>query len=122
MLSDIKKEIDQYFDTNWTLTPIQFETAGFVVGESWISLSFVPIARVQNSCQRVFEESQLKILCYATSALKLMELADAVNQFADCLTLSSCSLSVGDPDGLGVQPLDNDVYELALIFTVQKTI
>ncbi len=120
MLSTTKKEIDQYFQDNWILTPIQYETAKFETQDTWIGLSFVPIERTSNTCQRKFENSQLRVLCYEANATKVMELADSVNSFADCLTLTTCEFSVGNPDGLGVQILGNDVYEFALIFEVNK--
>ncbi len=122
MLLAIKKEIDQYFSDNWTETNIQYQGADFFDEGRWISLSFVPVQRTSNTCGRTFENSQLRVLCYDANATKVMDLADKVNAFADCLSLTTCGFSVGNPDGLGVQDMGNNTFELALIFEINKLI
>lgn len=117
-----KVEIEQYFNDNWTLTPIQYQGINFDSVESWVSLVFIPIERTANTSHRVFENSQLKVLCYHKSPTLVTKLVDEVNQFLDCLNLSTCRLGTGNSDGTGTQPLGNDTYELVTLFEVDKTI
>ncbi len=65
--------------------------------------------------------SLLKVLCYDDNTTTVIDLADKVNAFTDCLELGLCRLSVGNPDGLGVQDMGNSTFELALIFEVNNT-
>ncbi len=121
ILSDIKKEIEHHFKNNWADTPIQYQGADFISSKRWIGLSFVPVDRSANTCGRRMSSSLLKVLCYDDNTTTVIDLADKVNAFTDCLELGLCRLSVGNPDGLGVQDMGNSTFELALIFEVNNT-
>ncbi len=120
MISDIKKDIEEYFNDNWALTPIQWEGVKFDTVDSWISLKLIPIERSSNTCTRKYENLQLQVLCYDISNTKVFELADEVYSFVDCIDLTTCYLSVGGSDGLGVIPLENQVSFLNTIFEVNS--
>ena len=122
MLYNTKREIEQYFLDNWTATPIQFQGVDFDSPDKWISLAFIPVDRTSNTCNRVFENSQLKILCYDKSPTLAIKLLDEVNTFFDCKSLSTCYSGTGNADGLGVQDLLNNTYEVATLYEVNNIV
>ena len=118
MLYDIKLAVEQYAIANWTLTPIQFMGSDFESLDKWISLRFVPIERVSNTCGRKLTLVQMRVLCYESNPTKVFDLVDKANSFFDCLDIGNISIGTGTNDGLGVQPLDNGTYELVTLFDV----
>jgi len=122
MLYESKVEIEQYFLDNWTSTPIQFQGVDFTQPNKWISLVFIPIERTANTCNRVFENSQLKVLCYDVNPTLAMKLIDEVNAFFDCKTLSKVYSGVGKADGLGAIDLLNNTFEIASIYEIDTLV
>ena len=122
MLYDIKVEIEQYFIDNWTSTPIQFQGVDFTSPNKWISLIFIPLKRESSTCGRIFESYQLKILCYDTNPSKAIELMDNVNAFYDCKQLTKSYSGTGYADGLGVQDLLNNCYEVETLYDINNNI
>ena len=122
MIADIMIDINTQFQSNWTHTPIQYEGVNFDSVDEWISLKLIPIENTANTCNRVYNNLQLQVLCYSTNHTKVMMLSDKVSEFASCIDLASCHLSVGSYDGLGCIPLENGVSFLNTIFEVDSTV
>ena len=117
---DTKVEIEEYFNLNWVSTPVQYQGIDFVNPKKWVSVIFIPIERSSNTCGRVFENSQLKVLVYDVSPTLAIKLMDELNDFLSCLQLNTCNIGVGVPDGMGIIPLDNGVHEIVSLFEVDK--
>ncbi len=121
--ADIKIEIEQYFKDNWS-TPIQYQYDDFDMpsDNKWISLEYIGIERTSNSCSRTFVNSQLRIRCYDNTGTLSIKLTDQINAFFDCYQGTLFYSGNGNPDGLGVQSLSNNVFESATIFEINSLI
>ena len=124
---DIKKEIDALFNDDWIETPVQFQGTDFTTpnNKRWISIRFTPIDRAlyafDGANGRKADTVQVQVLCYDKSTTKALELEDSVREFFECYKLQTVNGTVeeGNPDGLGVVNIGNDVYQTSSLYTIK---
>lgn len=124
-LNQTRGSIEQYFATNWTETPINYEGQFIERDDDHISLKFVPIANNQlgfdgTSTGRIEVLGNMQVFTYSTNPPKVYILADKVIAFLSGVDVASdirceygqvVSSAVKHPDGL---------YELMVSFTVRN--
>jgi len=116
-----KKEIEKYFIDNWTICPVTFDGEEFKTSNKWITVKYIPLGRTASTCQRVSTNSQLQVFCYDISPTLVIKLMDEVNQFFDCKQLVYSYSGIGS-SLVGVQNLDNNVFEQNTIFDINTLI
>ncbi len=120
----MKQEIEQKFLDEWTETPIQFDIVDYstATDSAWVSLMFDPLSREEigfgGSCSRKMDTAFIKVLCFETSPTKVLMLEDKVKEFMECYTFSTVGAytRVGEPNGEGINNLENGVWFSTLQF------
>jgi len=130
---DIKKEIDIYFQDNWTSTGIQYqgETQPRVSGvptdpttlDNFISLVYAPVENESygfdgSATGRIEYAGLQKIFCYAKNPTKAMQLADQVKTFFDGKEIGNIHAGIGQ-DGQA-NDLGNSFHEVLCSFDVSQ--
>jgi len=117
---EYKSKIDRHFAENWTETPVELDGIHFdvPVDKRWISVKFVPYARDEKTFGAgvIKERGLLKVFAYDTSATLAYVLAKKVLDFYDEYKLENCVADVGYPDGQGVEPLHDGIFETLVLF------
>lgn len=122
MISNIKKAIDNFFDTGWTLTPIQFEATDFdfPADKKWISLAYLPYDRdvygMDGDTGRKRTYTVVVVRCFSTTSTLAYDLANEVQTFFECQQIDEIKINVGIGDGNGVVDNGNGTYQVTLNF------
>ena len=101
-----KKDIDTYFQANWTQTPIQYEGAKFVQPKDgvWISISILPTSRIKEwTCVKSTAKVNISVL--HTSVTDAFKLGDDVIAFLENIKINKTEVGTGSSDGFGVDDL-----------------
>lgn len=122
----LKQEIEAYFHSSWSDTPIQWEGIDFSAptdGE-WIALKFNAIDRAlyayDGNDGRTRDIAQLQVMTYGKTTTASLSLGDDVKAFIENHNYSNVDAKVGlgVPDGNGVLNLENDIFESVLTFEI----
>lgn len=121
MTADIKASLEQYFLSNWTSTPIQFEGIKFDYSgkTNWISLVLAPAFADRygfdgTATGRVRYVGIQKVFCYAKNPTKAFQLADSVKTFLNGLQIGGSVIDLGQ-DGTALD-LQNGYFEVVVNF------
>ena len=119
----MKSEIENIFKLGWTQSPIQyhFEPFNTPSDSKWISLEYFSIERTSSTGGRKYLESLLRVRCYDRTGTLSVKLQDEVNAFFDCYQGSTFYSGTGSSDGLGIQSLDNGIYESTGTFSITSS-
>lgn len=121
---DLKVAIETYFIENWTDTSIQFEGEVFDYEglDEWISLKFIPVSNDMyafgGSGQRVVNNSQLQVFCYAKQVPYTYDLMKSVSTFLNSVQLGNIYFNIGQDRA--VIDLSNGFFEGQTIFEVNN--
>ncbi len=122
MLFEYKAKIDEYFGTNWVLTPFFIDGARYEKppNNQYITLQLIPNEResLTNSNNIIDESGIIKIFCYAESATLAYKLASEVQKFLELQTIEGANIYEGRGDGNGAVHLKDGVYETLLLFKI----
>ena len=117
-----KREIDRYFEMNWSLTPIQFAGTPFTHSPSkWVIVKVVPHGRDiigigGSNGGRKRTRQTIRVFCYESSATLAFILASHVQEFLECRVVGNTTIGVGEGDGAGALDLENGFYEVVVDF------
>jgi len=130
---DIKKDLDTYFQDNWSSTGIQYadENRPRVGGvltdpstlDSFISLKYDPVENDSygfdgTATGRIEYAGLQKVFCYAKNSTKALLLADQIKTFLNGKQLNNIHISIGQ-DG-SPKDLGNNFHEVLCSFDVSQ--
>ena len=116
----VKTEIENYFDTGWTETSIQFDGGLFPerkeqhpIDKRWVAISFIPIARsiysTGNGRGRKRDTMQLKVISFDESPTLALGLEDRVRTFLECFKGQSSTNTKSLTADSMIYTSDNDI-------------
>lgn len=125
-MQNLKKQIEIYFNDNWTDTPVQYQGSSEPDTDTFIYITFVPLDRsvygMDSNGGRKKDTVMARIFSYSSNPLKSLEIDDSVREFFECWELPGIDArtQTGVPDGLGIVDLGNGMFETTSNYTIES--